>query len=371
MGVTHQMAIEAAVASSDGDIRTGLVSYRQTRLQACLLARCRSEHQRVVDALEQMSGMRWLKQAKRVQECCSNGRVYIRGNHQGGSVGLWVSRCGHRCCPFCAERRSRKVEGQIRALLSGCERPRHVVLTRRHDDLPLSEQIRCLRNSWRSLRLSVWGRHHFKGGIYVIEITRSPAGSWHPHLHIVYEGLYVDQRQLADKWSEVASGSRIVWISAAWTGHARYLAKYVGKPADIGNLSLGLLSEYIEATNGLRMVQPWGTAHGPQPSDGDPLPPPPPADSAIPLSHIARRAAAGHVGEQSFLRALVYRYPLLRAYARAYVDVDEPPGDIYSEEWRERADDELSRCLKLIMPLFSLYNKPLGGDDRRMRGKRV
>lgn len=357
MGRNHPVEVEQSQAQAESDISAGLSLYRETRLQACLHARHQIERTKVIAALQELSGVRWLKQARRVTECCSHGRIFIRGNHQGGSVGLWISRCGHRCCPFCSSRRSRRVEGQIRSLLANYERPRHVVLTQRHSDMPLSDQIAALRDAWKRLRLSAWGKRHFFGGIYVVEVKLAADGRWHPHLHIVYDGLFIDQRALADKWGQVADGSRIVWISAARSGHGRYLAKYVGKPAELDHLDVGKLAEYIQATHGLRMVQPWGTAHGPTPSDGDPLPPPPPADSSIPLEVVARKAAAGHVGETVFLRALAARWPILRAYARAYVDLDDPPDDIYSEDWRTRTEDELSRCLKFIMPLFSLYKR--------------
>lgn len=360
MGHTHEELQEKDVNDSPGEIRQMMGMYHETRLQRCLHVRHVEEREKVIAALLMLSDVRWLKQAKRVQECCSHGRIYVRGDYSGGNVGLWIARCGVRCCPYCSKARSQRVEGQIREYLAGIERPRHIVLTRRHDDLPLDEQIGELRSAWKELRLSGWGREKFRGGIYAIEVKLAADGRWHPHLHIVYDGMFIDQRELARAWGDVAGGSSIVWISHARVGHARYLAKYVGKPAEIGRLSIERLAEYIEATGGLRMIQPFGGAHGPKPSDGDPLPPPPPASYSVDLSVFTRKAAMGHVGAERFVRALVGRYPVLKSWARAYVDLcgdPDPPADIYSDEWRERTSEELDRCVPLVREIIDMFHK--------------
>jgi len=372
----HVSGASAIDATTDGnatpDIRTQLTAeaavYRQTRLQVCLHARHQAGRDNLLAALETLSGLRWLKQARRVRECASHGRVYVRQSNAGAQVGLWLSRCGHRCCPYCSQARSRRVESQIRAYLAGVESPRHIVLTRRHDDLPLSAQIKAMRAAFGRLRRSAWGKRHLLGGIYVVEVKLAADGRWHPHLHVVYDGLYIDQRELSRAWSQVVGGSPVVWINRARGGQARYLAKYVGKPAELASLSVDRLAEYVEATHGMRMVQPWGTAHGPQPSDGDPLLPPPPAAYAVPLSVIARSAAAGHVGAQQFVRALAARWPILRAWARAYADLDPPPPDQYTDDWRDRTEYRLAATLGYVLDVIDRHN---GQGMQQFKGRRA
>jgi hypothetical protein len=105
--------------------------------------------------------------------------------------------------------------------------------------------------------------------------------------------------------------------------------------------------------HGLRMVQPFGAAHGPRPRDGDTPDPQPDSTCSVTFGVVARAAAAGHLGAQALLRATAYRYPVLASYARAYVDLWPRPPDYGSQDWRDRADAEISRCLKFVWALVN------------------
>jgi len=72
-----------------------------------------------------------------------------------------------------------------------------------------------------------------RGGLRVFEITYNPENGWHPHLHILYEGEYVDQAELSAAWKKITKDSNIVDVRSWSYGKARNeMIKYTLKNVD-------------------------------------------------------------------------------------------------------------------------------------------
>jgi hypothetical protein len=101
------------------------------------------------------------------------------------------------------------------------------------------------------------------GGIIFTEVKRSKdAKYWHPHLHILYEGSYIDHTAISRLWRSCTGDSYIVDLRMCRNHNdiAAYVTKYVSKPCTdpiVDNPEL--LDEFVSAMRGLRLMQPFGT----------------------------------------------------------------------------------------------------------------
>jgi len=85
---------------------------------------------------------------------------------------------------------------------------------------------------------------------------------WHPHLHVITEGSYIPQDELAKQWKTITRTSHVVDIGALRDdGHTlRYVTKYASKPMN-GSFSnsVALLTEAVGALKGRKLIGCFGT----------------------------------------------------------------------------------------------------------------
>lgn len=141
---------------------------------------------------------------------------------------------------------------------------RMLTLTMRASNEPLKDQLKTLRESWNKFRRQKQIKAKIKGGLCVMEITHNAkTDRWHPHLHIVFEGDYLDQKKASECWAKAAAGSTIVDIRRIPSRMAavNYLAKYVSKTSIFPVRDIGRLDEWVTAVKGLREFSTFGSLH--------------------------------------------------------------------------------------------------------------
>ena len=208
-----------------------------------------------------------------------------------------------------------------------------------------------------------------KGGIYVIEVKLNKgSGLWHPHLHIVYDGVFIPQRELAEAWSDVVGYRAIVWINSACRNHGKYLAKYVGKPDCLHKLSESRIAEYAIAVDGLRMVQPFGTAHGVKVSDKDKREEAPPIAHSVSLSAVCSWAKDGHIGAVSVLRCIADRWPILRPFVPKGISLPPPDKPKFPRDDAIAWNTEFARILKFVIRLIQFDHRSKIRNETMIRG---
>lgn len=173
-------------------------------------------------------------------------------------------RCNDRWCPSCQRRRRRCVLARVIPRLP--ERDlRMVTLTMKSKDEPLRDQIDSLVESFRRLRRSKVWKDSQKGGYSFLEITYNDlTEQWHPHLHILVEGVFVYKSELISGWRIASRGSYVVDIKYINDPKkvGRYVTKYMTKPIPAKLYHCPpRLREAIDALKGVRMAQPFGTWH--------------------------------------------------------------------------------------------------------------
>lgn len=216
---------------------------------------------RLADVLGSDPDRRFNGRARRLRTCGYSPIALVRSN---ASVGLSIGRCRDRLCPTCARARAHDVRRRVAAACRDTNALRFVTLTLKHSDDDLGKQIDHLLASFRRLRQRAAWKARVDGGIGCIEVKLSQEdGRWHPHLHVLVDGKYFDQRLLSSEWQAVTSGSSVCWITAVpdRAAAAGYVAKYAAKPPSMDLWEDIDIRTYAAATARRRFLLAFGSLH--------------------------------------------------------------------------------------------------------------
>lgn len=205
------------------------------------------------------------------------------------------NKCRDRHCEPCQIERANKYAANLKKHLSQYKgradrRFRFVTLTLRSKPAPDPEQegafiasemrrlIKCI-GKLRRIRLCFlkprkllcWWNRYVLGGAYFLEATlndkpESPDfGLWHIHAHLIVEGSYLPQDELASLWKTATGDSEIVDVRAlsGVDEAAAELSKYASKGADAKLSCDGdKLLHWMLGTKSLRLCSTFGTWRG-------------------------------------------------------------------------------------------------------------
>lgn len=207
------------------------------------------------------------KLASRMTRCGTG--AWVEQCAKTGKTRVVAPACKLRFCPRCARIHARRTGARLKTWaasvsLSSSIRLRLVTLTMTSADTPLREQLDALYSSYRRLRQrSLWKKATI-GSIAVLQITfNCETHRWHPHLHVIQHGRFIDYRQLGNAWKKASKGSTVVDIREVRTAAraADYVTRYVSRPLDDDpNIPPERLREYVEATRGRRLLIASGEA---------------------------------------------------------------------------------------------------------------
>lgn len=171
------------------------------------------------------------------------------------------NQCHDRLCIPCQTARSKRIQSNLHPLIR-TEQSKLITLTLRHSNTPLSDQIDRLYRSFHALKKRKLFRQNVSAGIAFLEIKLSErTGRWHVHMHAVVLSKFIDQRQLSQAWHSVTGDSSIVDVRKIRDPEtaARYVTKYVTKPADSSVFTdHAKLDEFVLALKGRRLYNPFG-----------------------------------------------------------------------------------------------------------------
>jgi len=103
-----------------------------------------------------------------------------------------------------------------------------------------------------------------KTGVWFFQIKKSNIdGNWHPHLHVITGGGYIQQRMLSKEWQRITGESFIVDIRAIkdQAKASDYVARYASKTCNVNDFSLDELNEITDALKKHRVCGSWGSAN--------------------------------------------------------------------------------------------------------------
>jgi hypothetical protein len=228
-------------------------------------------------------------------DCCGS-RLTIEYSEEEKRHRVLGSFCHDRHCEPCARSKANIIAKNLRAKLEGgpkrlqCEHCstmrdlsceicngqgfydapmaeyRFITLTLKHNDAALGDQIRRLLTCFKKLRSSGCWRKTQDGGSVHLEVKWKPATRrWHPHLHIIAAGKFLDKAELSAAWQHATKDSFVVDIRILRDAKeaAYYVAKYAGKGVNGETWSdPDAAAEWLSASRGVRMCGTWGTWRG-------------------------------------------------------------------------------------------------------------
>lgn len=296
---------------------------------------------RVASSLACTDAGRWYKRVDRILNCCRFPAVLAT---KTSGAHLSLGRCRDRLCPTCSAIRSSELSERIENAVKQMDAPRFMTLTIRSDGSSLDVLLARLRASFRRIRESEMWRKYVRGGIYAIETTyNKETGQWHPHVHLVWEGRFIAQRQLSAAWLQASGDSPIVDVRAIRSRKAiaRYISKYVAKGVACVEWPEEAIAEYASAMHGARLVHTFGTLHGVRLKEPDREVLDDPERRTVGLAYFLRRLRTeGTRGNRildrlSELGGLWARFSAREGRQRAWM----------RPEWRDRRAARISRLV--------------------------
>lgn len=238
-----------------------------------------------------------------------------------GRLVVTSARCKSRICPTCGPLRVRELEDRVRAAVKEIDDARLITLTLTSSNQPLADQLNRIRKCFSKLRRCAEWKKHVRGGVYTVEVTWSNARQqWHPHLHVVADGVFWSQKSISACWLKATGDSSIVDIRRVPSREAlvRYVAKYVSKTQDPSGIPASRWIEWVEQTHGLRLCSTFGTLHGSKPGAGD-------EEAGGPCVHVASVAGLYEDSMRGSLRAsrLLRAVGFLQSVNRSSSQVDK------------------------------------------------
>jgi hypothetical protein len=180
-----------------------------------------------------------------------------------GDVKVFGDSCRDRWCPMCAGQKAAYAKDQTKKYIESLTSPRFITLTLRNNESGLKAQVQFLQQSFSTIRTRAYWKRNVTGGIWFLEVKRGKnSGLWHPHLHILADGNYMEQEKLSRLWEQVTFGSPIIYITAVhdFEKAASYVSKYCSKPAILHNKPLCDRIEIIESLFRKRLCGTFGNA---------------------------------------------------------------------------------------------------------------
>lgn len=198
-------------------------------------------------------------------EACGD-RVYVlQSRTDDTKFQLAGSGCHDRFCLPCAQTRSRTIAARTTAKIQGSE-ARFITLTLRTGSEPLTDSLDRLYTAFAALRRTHLWRSRVSGGVAFLEVKWFPETErWHPHLHVLTQGLFIPHGDLKAEWLRVTRDSSVVDIRLARNLNkvAEYVTKYASKPFNSSFLhDDDRLDEAVQALKGRRLATTFGTWRG-------------------------------------------------------------------------------------------------------------
>lgn len=210
--------------------------------------------------LDNDQGKRRLEQLEK----CRRYAWFVRDT-ESGSVHVQSNACRLRWCPICSQTKTAFITSEVEDWILRTKFVRFLTLTLKHTNAPLDHQIDFLYKHFRKLRVQKQFAKLCKGGIWFFQIKRSKDGTqWHPHLHCLLKGSWIERVWLSNLWLKITGTSNVIDIRAVNNPAkvASDIARYCSRPAMLKDYPLSQRVEIFNALHGRRLCGKWGSVKG-------------------------------------------------------------------------------------------------------------
>lgn len=159
------------------------------------------------------------KRAGRI-DGCQKSHMFIEGGHEENTkVQLLPYKCNQRFCPSCMRDKSAEYSSRVMEYFDQLPHHRFVALRMKFMTLTvqnirqetLAENTDNIIKAFRQLRREspTW-KAKVKGYIWNYEVTWNRiSATWHPHIHVLYDGEYWSGKSLSHEWSRYVERRRL------------------------------------------------------------------------------------------------------------------------------------------------------------------
>lgn len=192
-------------------------------------------------------------------ELCGEGAWIQVSNTKPPRYRIRSRRCHDRFCEACAREKRNLVASNLYRAIP--DKPlRLLTLTLKANGRPLTEQLKRLYSTFTRFRNAAAIKRLMWGGVSFLEVTyNAKTSTWHPHLHIIFEGLYLPTDIARSTWLSLTGDSYI--IDVRFIRNTRLAASYVTKyAAKTINASVWTIEPaFIEALEALQHCRTFNT----------------------------------------------------------------------------------------------------------------
>lgn len=263
-----------------------------------------ARHRRLIADSLIRTGQSWNRQES-FADCGSHAYV-MRSIDDPTKHRIAGSCCHDRFCLPCAKGRAHTIAGNVLEYVRKVE-IRFLTLTIKTDQQPLAWQIDKLYTAFQALRRTRLWKARIDGGVAFLEVKRSDrANRWHPHLHCLITGKFIDKRRLSTTWHAITGDSYIVDIRRPKDDEQvlSYVTKYASKP--VNNTFINKpewLDEAITALAGRKLALTFGRWRSLKLS---PIPDPGAWEYVCPLTQLLNQAGLHVPSALRILESLGY-----------------------------------------------------------------
>ena len=196
---------------------------------------------------------------------CGDTAWVLASTTEHGRYRLATNRCRDRFCTPCANEHRAIVCRNLRESLKD-RTLRLMTLTLKSREEPLADQLSRLYASWGRLRGILRRCSGLLGGVAFVELTlNSQTRLWHPHLHVIFEGQWIDKAFVRQNWLAITGDSYIVDLRPIRDSNhaAGYVAKYASKALSANVVTdHERFTEAVVALQAHRLFATFGTFSG-------------------------------------------------------------------------------------------------------------
>lgn len=238
------------------DITHAVTSYRNTQKK-----HCRIELTAVEELYTHFDNLEGTQRQKALLECRT--RAWFVRSREDGFVKVASNACRLRWCPLCSKARQNYIRHQVSDWFTEAYYPKFLTLTVLHTQQDLATQIDRIYHAFRELRRAKFFRDHCTGGIWFFQLCWNPKRQeWHPHLHTILSGQYMDYKRLKQLWYYYTQDSDILDIRPVKDPKkvADYVARYAARPLELSSLPNKQAIEAMSSLFGRRLAGCFGSA---------------------------------------------------------------------------------------------------------------
>lgn len=215
----------------------------------------------IVDALHFSADPDLERRAEKMGLCCVSPEIFADADSKPVCV---AGYCRDRLCPTCMRRRAFKVRVRLIGLVSQMNSPRFLTLTERDSTEPLKLRLDRMSKAFAKLRRTDAWKRYVKGGVAVWEVKWNPAAkTWHPHLHVLIDGVFFPHAVLHAEWTRILGHDGTTDLQACRDRckSAVYVSKYLAKDSEISTWGSERICEFAAGMHRRRLIATFGSSH--------------------------------------------------------------------------------------------------------------